>query len=1173
MGQATLRLEPGIGHTSVQSSAVYSPDQEYILTGGWDQTARLWDVATGRQIRTFSGHEGWVVKANFSPDGKLAVTASMDNTARIWEVATGRLLHTLKGHTIYLSDACFSPDGQFVATSGWDRTARLWSVQTGQEVRSFLGHSAYVTSLEFSRDGKLLLTSGGDKLCRLWNVADGTEIRQFAGHTDDVLCARFAPDAKTMVSCSRDKTVRIWDVQTGAEKRKITLPKLVAWLSFAPNGKTFAGEFTTYDAAIWDAATGAQVDSTSLQCDAASIEYSPDGKRILMGGNDCATHVWTPGSKNAPTILSGHGGWVYDASFLKDSRSIATTGFALPVTLWNFEAAKHISPSRFVERFALSPDGATLIGAKGDAVARQWDLKSGREIRVFKGHLENVTCAAFSPDGKLLVTGSNDHTARTWDVATSQELKVLKGHADKLETVVFSPNGDQVVTTADDKTIRFWSTASGEELHRIETASSLYDAQFSPDGSLVAAGDTTGISVYDAKSYKIEHRLVRRQAGEATKVGQIELWLNGFSNGAATTLCWSKDGKILLAGYSDGKATVWQVDSDREQTQLIGHTGSITSARYSPDNRWIVTASWDGTTRLWDATTGKEQCALVVYDNNSWSVIDPEGRYDSSDGGRNPNLYWIYENPERAITETVDLEQFASAYYTPGLLEKKLNREELPKVPELTHAPLFPQVDNISVKGQILSFTLTPRDGGIGNVRVFVQGQEVAQTSGKAGVNQIQLPAGLKNPTCDVVAFNRDNSLSSPLARSGRSNSETSIDQSTPTRYVAVLAGINSYRGSLSSLNFAVADAMAMGKAIKACAAGLGLTPEIYLLTNDPAAKPLAAEGFTLLPATVDSFRRLFETQIPGKGVWRKSDELFVFLAGHGTSYQQDGAQHYAYLTQDATSADMSLPEVRALQALTDDDLVRYLAKFIDGKKAMVLDTCAAGAAAGVIQANARSDDPELARTQAVYETQRRTGIRVLFGCPGDLVSYESPEYGHGLLTWSLLNSLANDSLGTEQMKNAVLVDTLFGRAAETTQRESGAKSTQRALMFGRGENFPLGYLDDKGKRAIPFSSRLPLVGLVSVNNRDKDLDDLDLSTKLTDALRIVTFLRYSPDSPRAYRVQGGYSVTGDTVTLRLNLVQKDKAPLTLEVAGLRSGIISAAVAAIEKALARPSGS
>ena len=88
-----------LGHSRLVTSVAFSPDGRYALSGSWDETIRLWEVSTGREVRTLKGHSGWVTSVAFSPDGRYALSGSWDETIRLWEVSTGREVRTLKGHS------------------------------------------------------------------------------------------------------------------------------------------------------------------------------------------------------------------------------------------------------------------------------------------------------------------------------------------------------------------------------------------------------------------------------------------------------------------------------------------------------------------------------------------------------------------------------------------------------------------------------------------------------------------------------------------------------------------------------------------------------------------------------------------------------------------------------------------------------------------------------------------------------------------------------------------------------------------------------------------------------------------------------------------------------------------------------------------------------------------
>jgi WD40 repeat protein len=92
----------------------------------YDNTARVWDAASERELATLRGHTDKVTNAAWSPDGKQIVTASWDQTARVWGAASGRELATLRGHTDKVTNAAWSPDGKQIVTASYDNTARIY---------------------------------------------------------------------------------------------------------------------------------------------------------------------------------------------------------------------------------------------------------------------------------------------------------------------------------------------------------------------------------------------------------------------------------------------------------------------------------------------------------------------------------------------------------------------------------------------------------------------------------------------------------------------------------------------------------------------------------------------------------------------------------------------------------------------------------------------------------------------------------------------------------------------------------------------------------------------------------------------------------------------------------------------------------------------------------------
>jgi WD40 repeat protein len=131
------------------------------LSASFDGTLRLWDVATGESVRTFTGHTGGVHSCAFSLDGRQALSASADGTLRLWDVATGEPVRTFTGHTGEVHNCAFSPDGRQALSASADRTLRLWDVATGQVLARWLTESP-LYCVAYGPDGRLVLA--GDRI-------------------------------------------------------------------------------------------------------------------------------------------------------------------------------------------------------------------------------------------------------------------------------------------------------------------------------------------------------------------------------------------------------------------------------------------------------------------------------------------------------------------------------------------------------------------------------------------------------------------------------------------------------------------------------------------------------------------------------------------------------------------------------------------------------------------------------------------------------------------------------------------------------------------------------------------------------------------------------------------------------------------------------------------------
>ena len=196
--------------------AQFNKDGDKLVTASTDNTAKVWDVASGECLATLAGHTAFLYTANFTNAGDKIVTASFDGTVKIWDVETGTCLSTLQGHTKYVVSAQFNRVGDKVVTASYDRTAKIWDVETGTCLSTLQGHTDMVNSAQFNGAGDKVVTGSDDRTAKIWDVETGTCLATLQGHTGFVNSAQFNGAGDKVVT-STDKTARIWDIRALCE--------------------------------------------------------------------------------------------------------------------------------------------------------------------------------------------------------------------------------------------------------------------------------------------------------------------------------------------------------------------------------------------------------------------------------------------------------------------------------------------------------------------------------------------------------------------------------------------------------------------------------------------------------------------------------------------------------------------------------------------------------------------------------------------------------------------------------------------------------------------------------------------------------------------------------------------------------------------------------------------
>jgi len=496
-----------------------SDDGNVAVSGSEDGVLKVWDVETGKVIRTRTMHNS-VTCVAMSAFGQL-VTAGTENknrfdplntiwtdrgvtTLKVWDVVTGHQLFRLKGTLRYVSCVAMSADGRLVAfgTMADERQSvpesqvnalEVWEVASGRELGAFNGHAKCIGGVAISADGKLVVSASSE--LKVWdistlsdaNVARGREEYGPQGHTRQVSCAAVSADGQRAISGSEDGTLKIWYVKTGYVMHTIRVDK--QWsekptcVALSADGRLAVS--TAFDCTVvwvWDVERGQQV--RMLQgCEKGEqgVALSADGKLAVSYSADGTLNVWDVATGRKLRSLKGPP-----------------------------ELDVHKVPGYQAICLTLTADGRQAVSIDDEGILRVWDVAEDGELRAFHGDSGWMTCVAINADGQLAVSAAQDSPVlKVWNVATGSELLLLQGYKGGEYGVAMSADGKQIVSTSWDQILKVWDISAAlaslagkpakqsVEMEQITptilpTNGRLTCCAITSNGKIIVAGDTMG---------------------------------------------------------------------------------------------------------------------------------------------------------------------------------------------------------------------------------------------------------------------------------------------------------------------------------------------------------------------------------------------------------------------------------------------------------------------------------------------------------------------------------------------------------------------------------------------------------------------------------------------------------------------------------------------------------
>jgi WD40 repeat protein len=313
----------------------------------------------------------------------------------------------------------------------------------------------------------------------------------------------------------------------------------------------------------------------------------------------------------------------------------AASGFNSVVFLWETATGKRLGPqagheASHVTRLTWSADCRVVTTYSADQTVRQWDVATGRQVRLIKAPETAGRASCLSPDGKSLACVTWAGNLRIMDLA-GKESQRWKAHQGQIMAVAYSPDGKSLASAGADRAVVVWDPATGKELQRFELEQGPpNDVTFSPDGKLLCVV-VRGQPV----------RLWQLSDGRPRFLVPPAPGPNGGGVGSdIEAAAFSPDSRVLATGGRDGAARTWDMATGQQLRGYPGHAGWILAVAFSADGRTLAVAAWRSL-RLWEIATGKERKNFTAHEADVTALaFAPNGRTLASGGGDTTGLVW-----------------------------------------------------------------------------------------------------------------------------------------------------------------------------------------------------------------------------------------------------------------------------------------------------------------------------------------------------------------------------------------------------------------------------------------------------------------------------------------------------------------------------------------------------
>jgi predicted Ser/Thr protein kinase len=284
-------LAPLRGHENGVHLISFTPDGKSLVTGSFDRTIWLWDVAA-RAPKKVLARGVMPISAAVSRDGRWIAGGFLDSSLRLW-TADGVEQRPLKGHELQVTGLAFTADGGLLASTSTDGTARLWDFERGVQKASTGGFPKGAMCLAMARDGRTIAVGSAERQVWLLDPKAWDEHKIFDGvHEGVVRCAAFSPDGQQLATGSNEGGVVLTDVASGRRRSLSGHTQKVNGIAYSPDGQWVVTVSWDGTLRVWNPHSGASLGVLRIGAPVPGVAFSPDGRTMAAGMGDGVIRLW-----------------------------------------------------------------------------------------------------------------------------------------------------------------------------------------------------------------------------------------------------------------------------------------------------------------------------------------------------------------------------------------------------------------------------------------------------------------------------------------------------------------------------------------------------------------------------------------------------------------------------------------------------------------------------------------------------------------------------------------------------------------------------------------------------------------------------------------------------------------------------------------------------------------